>query len=76
MLAGVDETEGVDGGVMPLKPREPFGELLFRPDIGDGMLYLCRRNKRNEIRNAMNENDDGKYENLPSVLQRYTFRIH
>lgn len=38
MLAGVDETDGVDGGVfIPPSPRDPFGELLFN---GDGMLYL------------------------------------
>lgn len=41
MLAGVDDTDGVDGGVlMPPIPRDPFGELLFKADTGDGILYL------------------------------------
>lgn len=41
MLAGVDDTDGVDGGVlMPPNPRDPFGELLFKADTGDGILYL------------------------------------
>lgn len=40
--AGVDETDGVDGGVPP-KPREPFGELLLlNADTGDGILYLVK----------------------------------
>lgn len=36
----MDETDGVDGGVMPPIPRDPFDELQFTLDIGDGMLYL------------------------------------
>lgn len=42
MDAGVDETDGVDGGVMPPMPRDPFDELQFVANIGDGMLYLFR----------------------------------
>lgn len=41
VLAGVDETDGVDGGVPP-KPRDPFGELLLNADTGDGILYLLK----------------------------------
>lgn len=37
--AGVDDTDGVDGGVPP-NPRDPFGELLLNADTGDGILYL------------------------------------
>lgn len=40
MLAGVDETDGVDGGVIPPIPRDPFGEPLFSADTGEGILYL------------------------------------
>lgn len=41
MQAGVEETDGVDGGVPP-KPRDPFGELLLNADTGDGILYLFK----------------------------------
>lgn len=41
VLAGVDDTDGVDGGVlMPPSPRDPFGEQLLAIGTGDGMLYL------------------------------------
>lgn len=41
VLAGVDDTDGVDGGVlMPPSPRDPFGEQLLTIGTGDGMLYL------------------------------------
>lgn len=43
--AGVDETEGVDGGVPP-NPLDPFGELLLNADTGDGILYLFERKKK------------------------------
>lgn len=37
VLAGVEDTDGVEGGVwMPLIPLDPFGELDC--GIGDGML--------------------------------------
>lgn len=37
MLAGVEDTDGVEGGVwMPLTPLDPFGELDC--GIGEGML--------------------------------------
>lgn len=39
-VAGVEETDGVDGGVLILKPPclEPLGEEEVM--TGDGMLYL------------------------------------
>lgn len=48
VLAGVDETDGVDGGVPP-KPRDPFGELLLNADTGDGILYLYRNKKAHKF---------------------------
>lgn len=42
--AGVDDTDGVDGGVPP-NPRDPFGELLLNADTGDGILYLDFRDE-------------------------------
>lgn len=47
--AGVDETEGVDGGVPP-NPLDPFGELLLNADTGDGILYLFEREKKKNIK--------------------------
>lgn len=61
MLAGVDETDGVDGGVLiPLIPREPFGEQL-NAGKGDGILYLqnkmvgenTKKKKENDMNNIV-----------------------
>lgn len=45
VVAGVDDTDGVEGGVLILKPpcREPFGEVEVM--IGEGMLYLKSNEK-------------------------------
>lgn len=46
VVAAVDDAiEGVEGGVLILKPpwREPFGEVAFM--TGDGMMYLQGRER-------------------------------
>lgn len=44
VVAGVEDIDGVDGGVLILKPpcREPFGEVAVI--TGEGMLYLNEEN--------------------------------
>lgn len=72
VVAGVEDIDGVDGGVLILKPpcREPFGEVAVI--TGEGMLYL---NEENIYFNYMIQKIVICYL-LPSVFQWYSFSIH
>lgn len=86
MLAGVDDTDGVDGGVfMPPSPRDPFGELLFKAATGDGILYLKRRQKRSGGVNHLRQCGGGGancivrqklHINLPAMFQWNSIGVH